>query len=57
MQLKDLDKKENKSYNFIPRMFNLYTFNIIIGQIIEQAINYVIEDQEAYKQAISISIN
>ena len=55
IQLKDLDDEKSKSYNSIPRTRNLRTFNVVIGQVTEWAINRVAENWEAYKQAISTS--
>ena len=53
IQLKDLDEEESKSYGSIPRTLDLRTFNVVIGQVTEWAINRVVEDWEACKQAIS----
>ena len=57
MLLRDLDEEENKSYGSTPRTLNLRAFSAVIGQMVEQAINRVAEDQETYKQAISTGID
>jgi hypothetical protein len=53
MLLRDLDEEESKSYGPTPRTLNLQSFKILKGQVTEWAMNYIAEDWEACKQAVS----